>query len=34
MRLFDEQFQLYLDGGQSLDDTLNNAQAAWTEKFE
>ncbi|MEZ4869721.1 MAG: sugar ABC transporter substrate-binding protein [Caldilineaceae bacterium] len=34
MRLFDEQFQLYLDGGQSLDDTLNNAQAAWMEHFE
>jgi multiple sugar transport system substrate-binding protein len=34
MRLFDEQFQLYLDGSQSLDDTLNNAQAAWAEKFE
>jgi multiple sugar transport system substrate-binding protein len=34
MRLFDEQFQLYLDGSQSLDDTLNNAQAAWMEKFQ
>jgi multiple sugar transport system substrate-binding protein len=34
MRLFAEQFQLYLDGSQSLDDTLNNAQAAWAEKFE
>jgi multiple sugar transport system substrate-binding protein len=34
MRLFSEQFQLYLDGGQSLDDALNNAQAAWVEKFE
>jgi multiple sugar transport system substrate-binding protein len=34
MRLFSEQFQLYLDGAQSLDDTLNNAQAAWMEKFE
>ena len=34
MRLFGEQFQLYLDDGQSLDDALNNAQAAWTEKFE
>jgi multiple sugar transport system substrate-binding protein len=34
MRLFSEQFQPYLDGSQSLDDTLNNAQAAWLEKFE
>jgi multiple sugar transport system substrate-binding protein len=34
MRMFDEQFQPYLDGSQSLDDTLNNAQAAWTEKFQ
>jgi multiple sugar transport system substrate-binding protein len=34
MRLFSEQFQLYLDGSQSLDDTLNNAQAAWMEKFQ
>lgn len=34
MRDFDEQFQLYLDGGQSLDDMLNNAQAAWMEHFE
>lgn len=34
MRLFGEQFQLYLDGGQSLDDALNNAQAAWVEKFQ
>jgi len=34
MRLFDEQFQLYLDDGQSLDDALNNAQAAWMEKFQ
>ncbi len=34
MRQFDEQFQPYLDGSQSLDDTLNNAQASWTEKFE
>lgn len=34
MRLFSEQFQLYLDGGQSLDDALNNAQAAWMEKFQ
>jgi multiple sugar transport system substrate-binding protein len=34
MRQFDEQFQLYLDDGQSLDDALNNAQAAWMENFE
>jgi len=34
MRLFEEQFQQYLDGGQSLDDALNNAQAAWMEYFE
>ena len=34
MRLFGEQFQLYLDNGQSLDDALNNAQAAWVEKFQ
>ncbi|MEZ4705760.1 MAG: sugar ABC transporter substrate-binding protein [Caldilineaceae bacterium] len=34
MRLFDEQFQPYLDGSQSLDDTLNNAQAAWMEHFQ
>lgn len=34
MRLFGEQFQLYLDDGQSLDDALNNAQAAWVEKFQ
>ena len=33
MRSFDEQFQIYLDGGQSLDDMLNNAQAAWMENF-
>ncbi|MEZ4615408.1 MAG: sugar ABC transporter substrate-binding protein [Caldilineaceae bacterium] len=34
MREFDEQFQLYLDNGQSLDDALNNAQAAWMEHFQ
>ena len=33
MRSFGEQFQLYLDDGQSLDDALNNAQAAWMENF-
>jgi multiple sugar transport system substrate-binding protein len=34
MRQFSEQFQLYLDGSQSLDDTLNNAQASWMEHFQ
>jgi multiple sugar transport system substrate-binding protein len=34
MRSFDEQFQPYLDGSQSLDDTLNNAQTAWSENFQ
>lgn len=34
MRLFEEQFQLYLDGDQSLDDLINNAQAAWMENFQ
>ena len=33
MRTFDEQFQLYLDGGQSLDEALNAAQEAWMENF-
>ncbi|MEZ4584089.1 MAG: sugar ABC transporter substrate-binding protein [Caldilineaceae bacterium] len=33
MRLFDEQFQLYLDGSQTLDEALNAAQEAWMEKF-
>ena len=33
MRLFDEQFQLYLDGSQTLDEALNNAQEAWMTKF-
>jgi multiple sugar transport system substrate-binding protein len=33
MRQFDEQFQPYLDGSQSLDDTLNNAQGSWMENF-
>jgi multiple sugar transport system substrate-binding protein len=33
MRQFGEQFQLYLDGSQSLDDMLNNAQGAWSERF-
>lgn len=33
MRLFSEQFQLYLDGSQSLDDALNNAQEAWMAHF-
>ncbi len=34
MRLFDEQFQLYLDGSQTLDECLTKAQAAWMEKFQ
>ncbi|MCA9837764.1 MAG: sugar ABC transporter substrate-binding protein [Trueperaceae bacterium] len=33
MRAFDEQFQPYLDGSQSLDDSLNKAQEAWMENF-
>ncbi|MCB9138744.1 MAG: sugar ABC transporter substrate-binding protein [Caldilineaceae bacterium] len=33
MRSFDEQFQLYLDGGQSLEEFLSNAQEAWAENF-
>jgi len=33
MRTFDEQFQPYLDGSQSLDDTLNKAQESWSENF-
>jgi multiple sugar transport system substrate-binding protein len=33
MRLFSEQFQLYLDGSQSVDDALNNAQEAWMAHF-
>ncbi len=33
MREFAEQFQLYLDGSQSLDDTLAAAQSAWEEHF-
>ena len=34
MREFAEQFQLYLDDSQSLDDTLNAAQEAWMAHFE
>lgn len=33
MRLFNEQFQLYLDGDQSLEEALANAEAAWMENF-
>lgn len=33
MRSFDEQFQLLLDGKQTVDETLNKAQAAWEKKF-
>ena len=34
MREFDEEFQLYLDGDQSLDEFLANTQASWEESFE
>ena len=34
MREFDEQFQLYLDDEQSLDDFLAAAQEAWMSHFE
>ncbi len=34
MREFDEQFQLYLDDSQSLDEFLNNAQESWMTHFE
>jgi len=33
MRDFDDQFQLYLAGKQSIDDTLAKAQAAWVKDF-
>lgn len=34
MRLFDEQFQLYLEGDLELEEFLANAQEAWMERFE
>ena len=34
MRQYDEQFQLYLDGDQTLDEFLTNAQDAWMENFQ
>lgn len=34
MRAFDEQFQLYLEGDQTVDELLTNAQASWVESFE
>ncbi len=34
MRLFNEEFQLYLDGDQTLDEALANAQEAWMPFFE
>jgi multiple sugar transport system substrate-binding protein len=34
MRLYDEQFQLYLDGELTVDEFLANAQEAWMENFE
>lgn len=33
-RMLQEEFQKYLDGSQSLDDTLNTAQEEWMEVFE
>jgi len=33
MRLFDEQFQVLLDGGQSVDEALEQAQDAWLAEF-
>lgn len=33
MRTFDEQFQLLLTGKQTVDKTLDNAQAAWKKNF-
>lgn len=33
MRLFDEQLQLALNGDQSVDDALQNAQDAWLAEF-
>jgi multiple sugar transport system substrate-binding protein len=33
MRLFDEQFQLYLEGDITVDEMLDAAQAAWVAEF-
>lgn len=33
MRLFDEQFQVLLDGGQSVDEMLQKTQDAWLAEF-
>ena len=33
MRLFDEQFQVMLDGGQSVDEMLEKTQEAWLSEF-
>ena len=33
MRLFDEQFQLYLEGDITLDEMLNASQEAWVAQF-
>jgi multiple sugar transport system substrate-binding protein len=33
MRLFDEQFQVLLDGGQTVDETLEKTQEAWLAEF-
>ena len=34
MRSFDEQFQMMLEGDQTVDEMLANAQAAWVEQFK
>jgi multiple sugar transport system substrate-binding protein len=34
MRSFDEQFQMMLEGDQTVDEMLTNAQAAWVEQFK
>lgn len=34
MREFDEQLQLYLDGGQTVDEALQNAQDAWMTHYQ
>ena len=33
MRLFDEQLQVLLDGGQSVDEMLQKTQDAWLAEF-
>ena len=34
MREFDEQLQLYLDGGQTVDEALQKAQDAWMKHYQ